>query len=146
MKRCWIRYRGCLLIIAGVAFLAGCGQEGGRGQIEVTGTVTLDGAPLGGAAVMFGGAAGADPVTAVTDASGQFRLQAVAGRNSVAVSKTEPGAGGPPADDDGLMPIDGAPPKPTKPLVPQKYANFRTSGLEVDVSSGMKPVTIELAW
>ena len=81
MKCCWIRYHGCLMIIAGAAFLVGCGQGGGRGQIEVTGTVTLDGAPLTGAAVMFGGAEGADPVTAVTDASGQFSLQAVAGRN-----------------------------------------------------------------
>ena len=62
------------------------------------------------------------------------------------MSKTEAGAGGPPADDDGLMPSGEAPPEPTKPLVPEKYANFRTSGLEVDVSSGMEPVTIELAW
>lgn len=146
MKRCWIRYYGCLMIVAIAAFLAGCGQGGERGQIPVTGTVTLDGAALAGAAVMFGGAEGADPVTAVTDASGTFNLQAVAGRNLVAVSKTEAGSGGPPADDDGLMPSDDAPPAPTKPLVPEKYANFRTSGLEVNVSPGMEPVNIELTW
>ncbi len=146
MKRCWIRYHGCLVMIASMAFLTGCGQGGGRGQIAVTGTVTLDGAALAGAAVMFGGAEGADPVTAVTDASGTFSLQAVAGRNLVAVSKTEPGSGGPPAEDDGLMPSGDAPPAPTKPLVPGKYANFRTSGLEVNVSVGMEPVNIELTW
>lgn len=55
-----------------VLFLAGCGDSGPeRGQ--VTGTVTLDGQPLGGATVEFQPREGA-PSYGETDAQGRYQL------------------------------------------------------------------------
>lgn len=125
-----------------IGLVPGCGGGGRPGTISVTGQVTLDGQPLAGAAVMFTGPGGGAPVTAVTDASGNFQLQAVPGQNKVAVAKTE-GSGG--AGEAELAPPEGAA-APTSPkyLVPPKYANPTTSGITVDVKAGMGPVKIEL--
>ena len=140
----WISLIGLSLLLV---FLAGCGGGGGRNTVRVSGEVTLDGSPLDGASVMFTGPEGGTPVTAVTDASGKFQIDAVPGLNKVAVSKTESAAGG---SGDDLSPPDlgvaGArPPAGPKQLVPVRYVNPTTSGLTVEVKPGMEPVKLELS-
>jgi len=137
-----VRSAGKLTVFVMLAALAGCGPEG-RETIKVTGVVTLDGQPVADAGVMFSGPEGGSPVTTKTDASGGFTVQAVPGLNNVAVSKTET-SGGAPAQEDGTMPTDGGKVE-VKSLIPAKYADFRNSGLTVDVAKGMDTVRLELA-
>jgi len=136
-----IRTAWTLAVLATLAAWVGCGS-GGRETIEVQGVVTLDGQPLADAGVMFSGPEGGSTVATRTDASGAFTVRAVPGSSQVAVSKTETSGGAPP-QDDGTMPADGGKVQ-VKALVPAKYADFRTSGLTVDVASGMEPVRLEL--
>jgi hypothetical protein len=111
------------------------------------------------------GDAGIQQANGQTDASGKFTVSCVAGEGAmpgtykVAVSKLEAGSaeagktvagqeakGAPP----GTMlsgPGGGGPKQPQaapKYAVPAKYINPDTSGIEVEVKSGMDPVTIEL--
>lgn len=128
-----------------VALLVGCGPDG-RETVSVSGTVTLDGAPMADTAVMFTGPEGGSPVTATTDGAGNFTLDAVPGNNKVAVSKSETtGEVEMGAEEGGAMPDDAAMADvETKWIVPMKYANYRTSGLEVEVAKGMEPVKLDL--
>ncbi|MHB8973108.1 MAG: carboxypeptidase-like regulatory domain-containing protein [Pirellulaceae bacterium] len=154
------------LLVPVLLAASGCGSK----VISVSGTVTLDGAPLDGAAVSFvpnvaaGDKApeGQTPANGQTDASGKFNLGSVigpgagAGSYKVGVSKLQAGnaamsgdvpKGAPP----GTM-LSGGPPGPggarqtgpPKDLVPAKYVNPDTSEIIVEVKSGMPPVTIEL--
>lgn len=126
-----------------LAMLVGCGPEG-RETVPVSGTVTLDGTAVADAGVMFTGPEGGNPVATTTDASGNFSLDAVPGSNQVAVSKSKTIGEAPAPSDDGTMPEDtGAPPE-VEWIIPMKYANYRTSGLTVDVSKGMEPVRLDL--
>lgn len=136
------RFAAWAVLAAIGAATIGCGA-GGRETITVTGVVTLDGQALASAAVMFSGPEGGSPVTTSTDAAGKFTIQAVPGMNNVAVSKTST-SGGPTPLDDGTMPADGIPSK-VETLVPVKYADFRTSGLSVDVKAGLAEVRLELS-
>lgn len=139
-----------------LVLLSGCGS-GKPATVPVTGTVTLDGNPLEGASVTFTPAEGGRLATGKTDASGNFTLMtfeagdgALAGPNKVGVSKMEVSGDvqGDPTADPGDM-LSGPPGaggnQPPKSLIPKKYANPETSGITVDVQSGMDPVTIELS-
>jgi hypothetical protein len=128
--------------LAVVVPLVGCGGSGRPNTVTVTGQVLLDGQPLPGTAVMFTGPEGGAPVTAVTDANGNFKLDAVIGLNKVAVAKTEGGGG---AGEAELAPAEEATtPPPVRSVLPAKYANPATSGISVEVKPGMGPVRIEL--
>jgi hypothetical protein len=154
-----------LLLVPTLLVLSGCG---GGGLVPVTGTVTLDGKPLDGAAVSFVPVvddtkpkSGQTPATGQTDATGKFVLGsvagvgAVAGKYNVGVSKAPPGApgtkgeapkGAPPGTMLSGPPMQTSPgtPGPPKNLVPEKYINPDKSGITVEVKSGMEPVKIEL--
>ena len=132
----------CFVVLCCLVGLSGCGG-GGRETVEVTGTVTLDGQPVADAAVMFSGPDGGSPATTMTDATGHFTVQAAPGSNGVAVSKLQT-SGNAAVGGDGLMPATGAVAVPQS-LVPKKYADFRTSGLIVEVASGMDQVKLELS-
>jgi hypothetical protein len=149
------------MIVAAVSLaLAGC-QKPVAGRPEtaaVTVTVTLNGAPLDGAAVSFQpvdsagkGAAG------TTGADGRAKMMtfepndgAIPGKYRIAVSKS--GAGGSKSmsmEEYGQMmkkvspggKSSGAP----KQTVPQKYTNAATSGFEFDVLKGKEnTLTLEL--
>ena len=94
-----VRTRGLLLLLVCVS--VGCG--GGASDMpelgEVSGTVTLDGAPLSGAEVTFEPTAGA-PSVGTTDETGKYELVynqdaqgAVPGQHTVRISKFgEPGS------------------------------------------------------
>lgn len=139
-----------------LATMSGC-KDGGAGTVPVEGTVTLDGAPVEGASVVFMPLAGGPQSTGQTDASGKFKLTtvnpgdgAVVGTHAVAVSKSEAvaSATADPNSPQGTQ-LSGAPtggrPKPAQSLLPSKYSDASNSGIKIEVKSGMEPVKIELS-
>ena len=148
-----------IVVIAG--FAVGCGGGSGRtaATVPVTGTVTLDGAPVAGAIVAFAPKAqGVSAAFGTTDASGQFTLTtvqpgdgAMVGSYDVTVTKTTAPAGaasGPSDyDPDSQDSVDaayaehyaseeeGADTEP-KDLLPTKYKDAATSELKAEVTAG----------
>jgi hypothetical protein len=128
--------------------LAGCGPRRPT-TFPVTGTVTVGGKPVAGATVLFQPVGGGVPGRGVTTADGGFTLTtfeqgdgAIAGRHRVAVSKVT--MSGVSATEDGVAaPVTSGEIRETW-VTPRKYADVETSGLEVDVASGMAPVTFAL--
>lgn len=140
-----------------VLFVAGCSQGEKLPTVPVTGTVTLDGAPLEGATVAFNNVDG-KPANGVTDAQGKFRLKtllagqkqaegALPGDYTVMVTKYEnaatsreegEGALGPMAQQKAMeeakrtgksMQMPGAP----KLVTPEKYSNAGTTPFKATV-------------
>jgi hypothetical protein len=153
-----------LLAALCLAGLTGCGE--GTGTVPVTGTVTLDGQPLSGAAVVFAPPRDSPgtPARGTTDASGNFALTTFAPKDGaipatydVGVSKTEGVEDAPvlPEDEaerdamltgagmtaEEMMSMERRKPKS---LIPDKYANPKRSGISIEVTKGMDPVSIEL--
>jgi hypothetical protein len=97
----------------------------------VSGTVTFQGAPVEGAMVVFHPPAGSEqqPAQAQTDAAGRFEMSTHVGQGEyqtglapgkylVEIKKTE---------------LSGDFTRPPRHLLPEKYANVKTSGLSADV-------------
>lgn len=138
----WVR-RGWM-VAAVVATTVGCGG----GLVDVTGTVTFDGAPLEGATVAFIPEGPGVPASGITDGKGRFRLAIGSGRagvprgrygvtvTKVSVSVHRRGEVPRPATDashvetaphpDGLVEV-------ISHLVPRAYADAGTSGLRAEV-------------
>jgi hypothetical protein len=117
--------------------LAGCGGPGDRPEIgQVTGTVTMDGAPLKGVQVMFSPTQGR-PATGVTNAEGKYKLRYVRetfgtkiGKNSVQIGATE-------GEDEPESGDDATPTKKKKGGKVQIPARYNTkTELEADVKAG----------
>jgi hypothetical protein len=141
-----------LSVIGFVSFVAGCGS--GRPETaKVSGTVTLDGKPVEGAIVAFFHPEAGQPARGVTDGSGNFTLTtfaagdgAMLGQHKVSVTKVEESA------DPGAKTEDGQETpsssenftESAKHLLPIQYSSPSTSGLTVEVTKGMAPVTLEL--
>ncbi|MCR4411810.1 MAG: hypothetical protein NUV77_05210 [Thermoguttaceae bacterium] len=158
-----MRFEGtlwCILALVACVALGGCGPST-PATVPVSGTVTLDGQPLEGAAVSFVPIGQGRPATGQTDSSGKFTLTsfqpgdgAPAGKYKVGVSKLDkpadakggPAAAGAAPEGTRLSgpPVAKGPEAPPKSLVPPKYVNPDTSGLTVEVKSGMEPVKLEL--
>ena len=120
-------------------FVAGCGGGVGSDFGAVSGTVTMDGAPLEGASVTFQPemASGGSPSYGTTDANGKYELMftfskkgAMLGEHKVSISKTL-GGGDDDDDDDGDDDDDDA---EEEDLVPAKYNSETT--LTATVESG----------
>ena len=140
-----------ICVCLGTALL-GCS---GDGMLPVEGTVTLDGKPLEGAAVSFVPAEGGRPCTGQTDDQGHFTLASyVAGdgvppgeykvtvikldaRRQAEAAPVEEGA----QESEQLM---GNVEQAVKFITPMKYSSPATTDLKVDVTTGMKPVEIDL--
>ena len=142
----WPRSRRVLMMM--VVVLAGCGSR----LVPVAGTVTLDGEPVAGAKVTFIPAGPGIPATGTTDATGRYELRIGSGRTGVpcgrygvTVSKLKvstiaqgearrgtaaalAGAVETESTSDGLVQV-------IEHVVPYRYADPATSGLEVDVKS-----------
>jgi hypothetical protein len=140
---------GCLLIL-----LAGCGDTGQSGLYPTTGKVTLDGAPLSRASVVFSptGAGSGSVATGLTDGSGQFTLStggregAAKGTYMVTVFAQDdarptggpsPPARGPSGDGGGMR-------RRPKLLVPERYTLPEKSGLTFTVEPNRNNFKIEL--
>lgn len=121
-----------ILLAAGLVLAAGCGSHA-----TVAGTVTLDGAPLPNATVVFTPAdGGGAPAYGTTGPDGRFTLSVGSevglppGEYAVGVSATGP----PPANSD----------LPPALLTPAKYRDGKTSGLKETVGPGANTVTLKL--
>jgi hypothetical protein len=130
----------CVFVAASVLAvpLAGCRKGNAIALVKVGGTVTLDGTPLTKGAIQFTpdnskgtrgpmatGAIGPDGKFALTTTNPGDGAQA--GFYKVAVSCWE------------VVPFDPKNPKPSPPpksLIPERYADDKTSGLTAEVKSG----------
>ncbi|MFM8891370.1 MAG: carboxypeptidase-like regulatory domain-containing protein [Planctomycetia bacterium] len=125
--------------------LAGCGRKT-LPVVATTGTVTLDGEPVGGASVTFMPTAG-PPGTAVTDDQGRYAVQtsgrpgAIVGENLVAVSKASGAAPLPempanPTPDDMRKAAENKTKQPAaKSELPAHYGTVGKSGLKATVTA-----------
>jgi hypothetical protein len=113
---------------------AGCGRSGELPTVKAGGVVKVDDQPLANANVIFTPATGR-AATGQTAADGTFTLStyrpgdgAIIGHHHVTVIARETG--------DGQTDRPGAPgiELPGKSLIPEKYGNTGTSGLEFDVT------------
>ncbi len=155
MTRIWI---SLLALVFLPVVAVSCGGPAGPRTVDVTGVVTLDGQAVDGATVTFvptdeGGRSAAG----ITDASGRFTLTtagggqgAVPGRYKVSIAKTRggPAATGATSQEEAMARIKeqmesgggmaAALSRPTQveDLLPPKYKDFNTSGLEATVESG----------
>tara|TARA_R110002111_G_scaffold168038_2_gene234021 strand:- start:148208 stop:148708 length:501 start_codon:yes stop_codon:yes gene_type:complete len=156
--------RRCYLLVATTAlFLTGCGEgEIGEQSHEkvypVQGTVLYNGTPVAGATVSFQstGTGQARGASGMTNDAGEFELTtfapgdgAIAGSHKVSVLKSVV-EGADTSYFDVNSPNYGKTPPPgaagkTKYLVPEKYSQFDTSGLTVNVNdSGDNAIQLEL--
>jgi hypothetical protein len=118
-----------------IALLGGCGSSvGGPKTVSAKGKVTLDGAPVENAQVIFIDDANQFPAYSPTDSSGNFSLRlseekmgAVPGTYKVQVSKTLLGGSG---SEDGGAEVT------LSYGLPKKYANFMTSNLTYTIPDG----------
>ena len=125
------RARHCLLLAA--LALSGCGRAN-MDVAPVSGTVTLDGAPLKSASVTFQPKDGGRPSYGVTNEQGRYVLEysmnevgAKVGACTVKISTQSEG--------------DGSGGKPAKELVPKRYS---TTPIEVQVEAKSNAIDIAL--
>jgi hypothetical protein len=129
----------CVLALSQV----GCGPSGDQPELgKVTGTITLDGKPLVGVAVVFQPDSGR-PARGKTDAEGKYELiyirqtkGAKVGPNRVEIAPSEEGEEAEQAElGDDVSQNPAAKPQSSKPTVPSRYNS--KSELKVDVKSGV---------
>ena len=141
---------GLFLSVVLLPAMFGCGNDF-PGRVAISGIVELDGKPLEGASVAFVGDGGGALATATTDKLGEFRVKVAPGSNKVSISKVDPNAAAAMAEapkaEDMLMGTPEQVKKMVQPKagVPDKYGNPSTSGLQFDISAGMKPLSISLS-
>ena len=132
-------------MLAACVLVAGCGKKS-LPVVATTGTVKLDGEPVGGATVTFMPTAG-PPGTAVTDDQGRYTVQtggrpgAIVGENVVSIAKLAAPAALPvmpenPTPDDMRKAAENKTKTPVaKSELPAKYGTVRDSGLKATVTS-----------
>jgi hypothetical protein len=149
-----VRTHGVLGVTLLAAFLTGCG---GRGTTPVRGLVTLEGAPVAGATVLFmpDGGDGGRPASGFTSSDGTFRLMtyrendgALPGKYRVLVQRTEPAKDQREAEHSAMerarAKYEGvSSQKARKPALPAVYAKFDTTPLRCTVPvSGEVPLDL----
>jgi len=143
--------RGACLAVIGAFVIAGCsgGSSKGKPQLyRASGKLTYNGQPVPGAKVMFLGDGKAVPAVGVTDSEGNFTLSslagsgAAAGKHLVAISKNtdaEKPANVNVSMEEAAKAAQNPPKESTEAsLVPKKYTNAATSGLEFEVTPNGK--------
>jgi hypothetical protein len=134
------RQRFCsFAVIVLMIALAGCSDSGM--ESEVTGTVTLDGQPVGPGAVVFAPVEGqTNPADGAIQLDGSYFLKTSRevglkpGTYKVSVSVF---------DQPEVQPGERSN-VPAKLVTPQKYADTETSGLQFTVEPGKNDIDIEL--
>jgi hypothetical protein len=151
------RWRCGFLGVCAICLL-GCsgGAKGGPKLVAVTGIVTYKGQPVPGARVMFLGDGSQVPSVGVTASDGKFTLAsltgagAVPGTHLVAIQKEaeETSTATFLTMEEAVLEAQKPPPAPPKKptsLIPPKYAQAQTSGLQFEVKeSGGNHFAIEL--
>lgn len=134
--------------------LCGCGAgNAGPKTYPVSGVVTLKGAPMADADVIFvPDSDGAQAAFGKTDASGVYKLEAVEGNYKIKVSKLDTpkqaGSGKVFASSEEEVevynPSDGDKVQIAKNLVPKKFTDHNSSGLNHTVSASATTFDIKL--
>jgi hypothetical protein len=134
-----------LAVLMGLS-LVGCG--GGDSEVKhpdrtkVSGTVTMNGAPVEGATVTLHPVQKGNAAFGITNASGKYQLGtfektdgAIPGEYKVSIQKMSAGDTGPqPAPGDpGYNP--NAKPEASKNLLPEQFADYTKSGLSASVTT-----------
>ncbi|MEN6405319.1 MAG: hypothetical protein ABFC77_02495 [Thermoguttaceae bacterium] len=126
------------LTIAICLTTTGCGRSDHASTVSVTGKVTFNGKPLQSGSVMFVPDTGR-PAEGEIQSDGTFQLTTYAkndgaaiGHHRVAITCT-----GPSKDTSGEA-------SPGPSLIPEKYGDYKTSGLEVTVKDKNEPFVFEL--
>lgn len=148
----WCAVLGALGMVA-----AGCGRGGGVKLYPASGVVTYRNQPVEGAVVTFRCEEVKVTATGRTDAQGRFELStfhegksakgAPAGKYKVTVTKEEVsgGAAGGDASMEAALKQASSGAAAPKNVLPPKYANVSTSGLEYTIeSSGKNEFQIQL--
>ena len=140
-----------MLIVVGVSlfFQPGCGGLSDQPELgQVTGTITLDGKPLSGIAVVFQPESGR-PARGMTDAEGKYELTYIrqtkgtkVGPNRVEIAPSEDGEPEESENADEESTSVTKRPKSGKPTIPSRY-NVR-SELKADVKAGENTFDFEL--
>ena len=141
----------CVVVALSALLLSqpGCSGSGDQPELgQVSGTVTLDGKPLSGVAVVFQPESGR-PARATTNAEGKYELKYIretlgtkVGHNRVEIAPNEEGEddGEPEGDADG--PQARRPVNSGKPSIPARYNT--QSQLEADVKPGKNTFDFKL--
>ena len=139
-----------LAVSVGMTLLGGCGRGGLDGPTgTVSGKITLKGAPLGDASVMFFGENNGDTATGVLQSDGTYSLKYGTGFSVPAGDYRVAIVAGPPPGVASTNPADLMktikPPASAKSLIPQKYNDPKTSTLIAVVKEGSNPdISFEL--
>jgi len=121
-----------------IIMLVGCNRS--SQESLVSGSVTLDGSRIGPGMVVFAPIEGGKPATGSIESNGSFTLNTsrepglAAGRYKVAVSIREL--------PKNVKRSDQIP--PGKLLIPERYEQSTTSGLEYEVEPGRNTIDIDL--
>lgn len=154
MSNSWYRLALPVVCLA-VLMIAGCASEdqGESLGATVSGTVSYNGSPVEGAMVTFRPSGdGGQGAFARSDAEGKYELSASAAGTSgvspgsyiVTVTKNEVNQSAVASEDDPNYNPYASGDAQTKSLLPKKYANAKTSGLEFTVTDGTNDLPIEL--
>ena len=148
------RARALSLVLMVLLFGVGCGGSTGQPKaVPASGTVLYKGEPVEGATVSFWAKKAPRAASGVSNARGEFSLSlfgvndgAIAGENTITVSKAAPGTGATAASSAEAMLSDptamanaaaatgaGGPEAP-KSLIPDKYGSLGTSTLKETVT------------
>jgi hypothetical protein len=145
-----------ILLTVGIV-LTGCSNSSRPPTYPVTGTVTLQGKPVTGAAITFVPTGEGEAASAITDSEGKYALTtweagdgARPGEYRVKVSKQEQQAVDPSKmvknlsyeEEQKIYVESKKAPPPAKSLVPRKYEDDQTSGLMHTVDK--KPTTFDI--
>jgi hypothetical protein len=134
-----------LFLLVPLVVLAGCGR--GPVMVPVSGVVTLDGAPVADANVMFAPRGDGRPAEGKTDAAGKFSLTtekpndgAMEGDYEVTVTgvRTVGAVANPDGTSGDISQVR------EEWFLPKKYARRDSSGLTQKVTKGMAPVELKL--
>ena len=136
-NRAW-RRTSALMCGMALAFVSGCHRSSQESQ--VSGTVSLDGKQIGPGIVVFAPVGKGTPAMGPVDNGGSYSMSTShelglsSGKYKVGVSIRE-------------VPTNvkrGDRPPPGKSLIPEKYEDSATSGLQFDVAPGSNTINIEL--
>lgn len=130
------------LLYVGVSAILTLGCHGSRFDSQVSGTVKLDGQPIGPGVVIFAPDDGkTNPARGAIQPDGTYELKTsrdvglAPGKYKVSLQIVEIPADVVPGQRDM---------RPTKSRIPEKYSDTNSSGFEFDVAAGSNTIDIEM--
>ncbi len=125
-------FRGLTTVAVCLALMVGCGKDDGLGRKAISGSVTLDGAPVGNGSISFEPQGSESTISSggvIQD--GKYALEKKnglpVGKYRVRINIPKPGAEG--AEDTATMP--GEPERPPADLAPPQWNSKSTQSIEV---------------